>query len=107
MSEFPEFMKKLFEEVDGNNDKQEVSIFTLSTCGWCKKCKAYLKDRDIKYKYIDIDSIKFEEKSKILEFLRENYKPDRIAYPFLVCDDKFVVGYDPNKYEELMKSEGK
>ena len=42
-----------------------------------------------------------------LDYLRENYKPDRIAYPFLVCDDKFVVGYDPNMYEELMKDGGK
>ncbi|TFG18379.1 MAG: glutaredoxin family protein [Promethearchaeota archaeon] len=107
MNEFPEFIKELFEEVDGKNDKQDVSIFTISTCQWCKRCKAYLKDRDIKYKYIDVDNISFEEKSKILQFLRENYKPDRIAYPFLVCDDKFVVGYDPNQYEELMKSEEK
>ncbi len=103
---FPEFMMELFNEVEGKNNKQEVSIFTLSTCMWCKKCKTYLKDRDIKYKYIDIDSITPEQKSKILAYLKENYKPDRIAYPFLVCDDKFVVGYDPNKYEELMKSGG-
>jgi glutaredoxin len=106
MNEFPEFMKELFEEVEGKNDKQLVSIFTLSTCMWCKKCKAYLKDRNVKYKYIDVDSITADQKSRILQFLRENYKPDRIAYPFLVCDDKFVVGYDPNKYEELIKSEG-
>ena len=103
---FPQFMIDLFKEVDGKKDKQDVSIFTLSTCMWCKKCKAYLKDRDIKYKYIDVDSITSEQKSKILEYLRENYKPDRIAYPFLVCDDKFVVGYDPNKYEELIKEGG-
>ena len=103
---FPQFMMDLFKEVDGKKDKQDVSIFTLSTCMWCKKCKAYLKDRDIKYKFIDVDSISSEEKSKILEYLRENYKPDRIAYPFLVCDDKFVVGYDPNKYEELIKEGG-
>lgn len=103
---FPQFMMDLFKEVDGKKDKQDVSIFTLSTCMWCKKCKAYLKDRDIKYKFIDVDSISSEEKSKILEYLRENYKPDRIAYPFLVCDNKFVVGYDPNKYEELIKDGG-
>ena len=103
---FPQFMMDLFKEVDGKKDKQDVSIFTLSTCMWCKKCKAYLKDRDIKYKFIDVDSISSEEKSKILEYLRENYKPDRIAYPFLVCDDKFVVGYDPNKYEEVIKEGG-
>lgn len=106
MNEFPDFIRELFEEVEGKNDKQQVSIFTLSTCMWCKKCKAYLKDRNVKYKYIDVDSITADQKSRILQFLRENYKPDRIAYPFLVCDDKFVVGYDPNKYEELIKSEG-
>jgi len=103
---FPQFIIDLFKEVDGKKDKQDISIFALSTCGWCARCKNWLKDRDIKYKYIDVDSITSEQKSKILEYLRENYKPDRIAYPFLVCDDKFVVGYDPNKYEELIKEGG-
>ncbi len=99
----PEFMRELFNEVEGKNDSHEVSIYTLSTCMWCKKCKKFLKDRDIKYKYIDLDSLSSKQKSEILEYIKEKYKPDRIAYPFLVCDDKFVVGYDPNKYEELMK----
>jgi glutaredoxin len=99
----PKFIVDLFNEVNGNDDSHDVSIYTLSTCMWCKKCKAYLKDRDIKYKYIDLDNLSPKQKSEILEYLREKYKPDRIAYPFLVCDDKFVVGYDPNKYEEIMK----
>ncbi|MHA1669836.1 MAG: glutaredoxin family protein [Promethearchaeota archaeon] len=99
----PEFIVELFNKVDGKNDSREVSLFTLSTCMWCKKCKAYLKDRDIKFKYIDLDNLSPNQKSEILAYLKERYKPDRIAYPFLVCDDKFVVGYDPNKYEELMK----
>jgi len=100
---FPEFISELFQKVNGKNDKQDVSIFTLSTCMWCKKCKRYLNEREIKYKYIDIDKITPDQKSKILQYLRENYKPDRISYPFLICDNKFVVGYDPNKYEELMR----
>ena len=100
---FPEFISELFQEVNGKNDKQDVSIFTLSTCMWCKKCKRYLNEREIKYKYIDIDKITPDQKSQILQYLRENYKPDRISYPFLICDDKFVIGYDPNRYEELMR----
>lgn len=103
---FPDFITKHFQEVNGKNDTQNVSIFTLSTCMWCKKCKAYLSDREVKYKYIDVDKLTAKEKSEILDYLRENYKPDRIAYPFLVCDGKFVVGYDPNKYEELIKKGG-
>jgi len=103
---FPEFIMNNFIEVEGTNSEHDVSIFTLSSCMWCKKCKAYLKDRKINYKYIDIDTITPDEKKQVLDFLRENYKPDRIAYPFMVCDDKFVVGYDPNKYEELIKTGG-
>jgi len=102
----PEFIENVIQKVEGKNSDQDVTVFTLSTCMWCKKCKQYLKDRDIQYKYVDVDKVAPEEKSKILQYLKENYKPDRVSYPFLVCDDKFVVGYDPNKYEEIMKTGG-
>jgi len=103
---FPEFIEKYTQEVEGGNADHEVTIFTLSTCMWCKKCKKYLKDKEIKYKYIDVDKIDPGEKSKILQYLRETYKPNRVAYPFVVCDDKFVVGYDPNKMEEMLTEGG-
>ena len=99
---FPEYIEKLTQSVVGEKDSQQWTIFTLSTCMWCKKCKAFLNDRGIKYRYVDLDKIDSSEKSKILTYLRENYKPDRISYPFVVCDDKFVVGYNPGKYEELI-----
>jgi glutaredoxin-like protein NrdH len=103
---FPEFIEKLAQSVGGENDSHEWTIFTLSTCGWCKKCKQYLNDKNIKYRYVDIDKIDPSEKSKVLAYLRENYKPERISYPFVVCDDKFVVGYDPTKYEKLINQGG-
>ena len=103
---FPEFIKELFQEVEGKNSGQEVCIFTLSTCMWCKKAKSWLIDRSIKYRYVDVDKIDPSEKSKVLTYLRDTYKPDRISYPFIVCDDKFVVGYDPNKLEKLINQGG-
>ena len=103
---FPEFIRALFQEVEGQNSRQEVFIFTLSTCMWCKKAKTWLIDRGIKYSYVEVDKIDPSEKSKVLTYLRESYKPDRISYPFVVCDDKFVVGYDPNKLEELINQGG-
>lgn len=103
---FPEFIEKLAQEVSGENDNHEVTIFTLSTCMWCKKCKTFLNDKSIKYRYIDVDRIDMSEKSQILQFLRETYKPERISYPFVVWNDNFVVGYNPGKYEELIKLGG-
>ncbi len=100
-----EIIDKLAQPVEGSNKNRDVTILTLSTCMWCKKCKTWLKERDVHYKYVDVDKIEFEDKSKILEYLREKYQ-SRISYPFMICDDEFVVGYNPGKYEELMKSGG-
>ena len=100
---FPEFIEQFTQKVDGNIDKHDVIVFTISTCQWCKKCKKYLKEKNIQYRYIDIDLLDLEHKGKILKFLREKFQPSRIAYPFLICDGDFVVGYNSEKYKELMK----
>ena len=103
---FPEFIEKLTQNVGGENDSQKWTIFTLSSCQWCHKCKRWLSERNVKYRYVDVDKIDPSEKSKVLTYLRETYKPDRISYPFVVCDDEFVVGYNPGKYEELINHGG-
>ncbi|MFX1570763.1 MAG: glutaredoxin family protein [Promethearchaeota archaeon] len=100
-----EIIGNLAQTVEGSKKDREITILTLSTCMWCKKCKAWLKERDIQYRYVDVDKIDFEEKSKILSYLKEKYQ-SRISYPFMICDNEFVIGYNPEKYEELMKSGG-
>jgi glutaredoxin len=96
-------IEKLAKEVEGEkgaNDK--ILIFTLSTCMWCKKCKSFLNDRSMTYRYIDVDKIDLQDKSKIIDYLRNRYQ-ERISYPFLVCEKGHVVGYNPNKYVELLE----
>lgn len=102
MSEVEDLIKELSNEVDGSVATDEnVLIFTLSTCQWCKRCKRYLNDKDVKYRYIDVDKIDSAKKAKLIEYLRDNYQ-SRISYPFLVCDKGHVVGYDPEKYDEII-----
>jgi glutaredoxin len=98
-----EVIERLAREVEGSNDSQEVIAFTLSTCQWCKKAKRYLNDNKVKYRYIDVDKIDPMDKAKILDYLRENYPDSRISYPFIICEGEAIVGYNPNKYEEVMK----
>ena len=100
-----EIIEKVAQTVEGSKKNRDITILTLSTCMWCKKCKAWLKEHDVQYKYIEVDQIDFKEKSKIIDYLRDKYQ-SRISYPFMICDDEFVVGYNPNRYEELMKSGG-
>lgn len=98
-----ELIEKLATDVDGGDGADEkILIFTLSTCMWCKKCKRFLNDQNLKYRYIDMDQIDYQDKAVLLDYLRENYN-SRVSYPFLVCESGHVVGYDPNKYTELFK----
>lgn len=93
-------------QVEGKIGTQDIVILTLSTCMWCKKCKRYLQEHNLKYRYIDLDKIEPSEKSEILSYLRNNYS-ERISYPFMLYDnDQHIIGYDPKKYEQMLKMEG-
>ena len=97
-------IEKLAKKVDGEKgDNDNIVVFSLSTCMWCKKCKTFLNDRNMKYRYIDVDKIERQDKSKILNYLKSTYQ-ERISYPFLVCEKGHVAGYNPNKYVELLEN---
>ncbi len=99
--QYPDLIKSLAKLKKGGDDRFDVIAFTLSTCQWCKKCKKWLKENGIQYRYIDVDQIEPSEKAKIINFLRENFQ-NRISYPFLVIDNnEAIVGYSPNKYDEV------
>ena len=104
MSEVEQLIEKLAQEVeDENGANDNILIITLSTCMWCKKCKRFLDERKMKYRYIDVDTIDFREKSKIIDYIKEKYQT-RVSYPFLACEKGHLVGYNPNKYEELLEN---
>ena len=96
----------LAKEVEGEKGSEEnILLFTLSTCMWCKKCKGFLADRNLKYRYIDLDKIDRKNKAIILDHLKSKYQ-SRISYPFLVCEKGHVIGYKPSEYEELFGKRG-
>jgi glutaredoxin-like protein NrdH len=99
-----DFCKEEFNLVDGTRSSQKISLFTLSTCMWCKKTKKYLNDHGIKYKYIDVDKIDMNMKSEIITCLKNGYEK-RVAFPFLIIDGEPIVGYHPEEYEKILKKE--
>jgi len=43
----------------------------LSTCGWCKKTKQFLRENDVEYEYLDVDTATPEERKAAIKSLRE------------------------------------
>ena len=77
------------EKVSGTNTSHDVTIFTLSTCGWCRKTKELLKDLGVQYEYIDMDKIEGMDQITARAELKK-YNP-RASYSTIVIDDGKMV----------------
>ena len=53
-------------------DKGNIMLFALSTCVWCKKTKALLKELGIAYDYIDVDLLEGVEGNEVRSLLYEH-----------------------------------
>jgi len=88
-----------FTKVPGR-DKGDIKVFALSTCGWCRKTKAFLSDNDIGYSYIDVDLLTGEEMERVREE-QLKYNPAG-SFPTIVVDSDYcIVGYDEEKLKDL------
>lgn len=79
-------------------------MYTLSTCPWCRKTKQFFRDRNNPFEYADHDLVGEKEQKKILEEMSRY--GGSTASPFVKIDGEAVIGYNPQKYAELL-SKGK
>jgi glutaredoxin-like protein NrdH len=90
------------EHVKGK-DKGDLKLYTLSTCIWCKKTKALLKELGVDFSYVDVDLLEGDEKDRI-DSEMDGYGSD-ISYPLVVHNGKkFCCGFEE---EKLRKKFGK
>ena len=87
-------------KVDGKNKKNKVFLYTLSTCGWCKKTKELLKEKEIAYEYLDLDQADKENQKAAVEELKAKNLP--IGFPIIMInEDKVIQGY---KRDEILEA---
>lgn len=81
-----------FERVDGK-DVGDIKIFALSTCGWCKKTKAFLADHGYAFAFVDVDLLEGAAKDAA-KTMQQQYNP-RGSFPTIVYNQQTpVIGYD-------------
>jgi glutaredoxin-like protein NrdH len=86
--------------VDGNQAGR-LTLFTLSTCVWCKRTKSFLNDLGVGYEFIDLDLLEGQEKESALDEVKK-FNP-RCSFPSLVVDGSTcIVGFDEQKIREAL-----
>ncbi len=83
---------------------KRVELYTLSTCPWCKKAKAFLDDRGVEYTYIDYDLAEMDVQTRIQE---EMLSKNARSFPFAKIGEDFILGYNPDAYTRLLELEEK
>ncbi len=74
----------------------EVIIYTTPTCPWCHKTKAWLRDKKIRYKEVDVTT----DKSGREEMVRIS---GQTGVPVIVVGDEVIVGFNQNRLNEIFK----
>ena len=81
----------------------KVSMYTISTCPVCRKTKKFFQDRGIPFDFIDYDLASEDMQNKIAEEMMKG--TGHIAFPFVRIGDVVVIGFNPERFEQLLKSE--
>ncbi len=89
-----------FTHVPGSTD-HTITLYALSTCGWCRKTKRLMDELGLGYDYVDVDTLEGARSEEArTEVSRWN---PRCSYPTLVIDnDRCVVGFDENELRALV-----
>jgi len=86
--------------VEGQN-KGDIMLYALSTCGWCKKTKKFLKSLGVEYRYVDVDLLDQDEKKKIDAEVNK-WNPNRNFPMMVINNNKCIVGYQEDAIKEAL-----
>ena len=87
--------------VEGINNNNQVFLFALSTCGWCRRTREFLETNQVAYDYIYVDLLKGAEREEALAEMKK--WTERQAFPTIVINnDDVLVGLDEDKLRKAL-----
>lgn len=74
---------------------RKVLVFTTPTCSWCNRLKAYLRERRVPFREVDIT----RDPSAARDVQR---RTGQTGVPVIIIDNTAVVGFDRPKIDRLL-----
>jgi glutaredoxin len=88
------------EHYSGKN-KGTITLYALSTCGWCHKTRDLLKQMGIAFDFIYVDLLEGKEQDDTMTIV-EKFNPHG-SFPTLVIDNKkAIVGFREQEIREAL-----
>ncbi len=91
-----------FTEQPGSKGDHDLTVYALSTCGFCKKAINFLSEHDIAFRYIYLDKINPMVKRTVKSELKQQYESLPV-FPILVIDnERAVSGFSEKKWKDIV-----
>jgi glutaredoxin len=82
----------------------DVVVYALTTCPWCRKTKQWFADSKIAFEAIDVDALPSPEQDEVAEKVEQLSGGRR--FPVTVINGEAIVGFSPDKFLEHLKGWG-
>ncbi|CEP78979.1 MAG: glutaredoxin domain-containing protein [Defluviitoga tunisiensis] len=73
----------------------KVIIYTTPTCPWCRKAKAYLNEKGVNFKEIDVS----KDQKAAEELVRKTHQ---MGVPVIQIGNEYVIGFDKKRIDKLL-----
>lgn len=91
-----------FTEQPGSKGDHDLTVYALSTCGFCKKAINFLSEHDIAFRYVYLDKINPMVKRTVKSELKQQYESLPV-FPILVIDnERAVSGFSEKKWKDIV-----
>jgi glutaredoxin len=78
----------------------DVFVYALSTCPWCRKTKQWLTAKGVEFEFVDVDLLPDDEYEATIAELKT--LANSRAFPIVRIGDQVFVGYAPAKYADAL-----
>jgi glutaredoxin-like protein NrdH len=90
-------------KVIGENKRHMVLLYAISTCAWCKRAKKFLADKNVEYKYVDVDLCSRKDREKISSDILN--RGGHLSFPTIIIGDKILInGFHEDRIKEALES---
>ncbi|MCL5048295.1 MAG: glutathione S-transferase N-terminal domain-containing protein [Firmicutes bacterium] len=75
--------------------RHRVLVFTTPTCPWCNRAKAFLREKQVPYREIDVS----KDHRAAADLVRRS---GQMGVPVIEIDNQIVIGFDQRKVSQLL-----
>lgn len=81
----------------GEKRQRNITVYSTPSCSWCNTLKAYLKERNVRFRDIDVSADQKAAEQMV-------NKSGQQGVPQTDIDGQIIIGFDKKKIEDLLGS---